>query len=88
MNNDPLDREPTDGDDLDPGEPVLILADLEVDASSKFLDRIRRKIYRRTATSHIASFSWNAPKLILMEVWNALIQLLGPSRNSPKGGQS
>jgi len=62
-------------EDLETGEPVRELLNLEYDTSPVFLTGVRRKIHRRVATAHVASFSWNLPKAILLE----LIRLLGHS---------
>ena len=73
--------EPTDsvwqGDqDVDPGEPVSVLTGFEHETSPAFLTRIRRAIYRRTAASQVASFSWDVPSLVLLELWKSLMELL------------
>lgn len=74
-------------DDQDLGEPIAALLNLEQDTSPSFLDRVRRGIYRRTTTSQLASFSWYLPKMILIEFWNMLIQILNPGA-ARKGGRS
>jgi hypothetical protein len=78
---------PLDADDQDLGEPITDLLNLEQDTSPGFLNVVRRKIYRRAATSQFASFSWNVPKMIFVEFWNMLVQLLNP-RAASKGGRS
>jgi hypothetical protein len=65
-------------EEVDPGAPIVELATFEQDASGDFLGRIRRVIQRRTAVSHLASFSWNAPFLILLEFWIVLADALFP----------
>jgi hypothetical protein len=52
-----------ESDDL----PIRALAELEQTISPEFLNRVRGKIYRRTAVSHFAAFSWRLPGAILLE---------------------
>jgi hypothetical protein len=61
------------GDDT--GQPIRLLLDQELVPSSRFMARVRGKIYRRAATSHLASYSWHLPKLIFVEIINVLGQL-------------
>ncbi|HSU59760.1 MAG TPA: hypothetical protein VLI55_10640 [Bryobacteraceae bacterium] len=49
-------------------EPIAALKDLQQETSSIFLTGIRRRIYRRTAASQVASFSWQLPKTVLVEL--------------------
>lgn len=65
-------------DETDPGAPVDILAGFEYAPSPTFLGRVRRSIYRRSAVSQVASFSWNAPLLIFREFWIVLAELFFP----------
>ena len=78
---------PRPANDQDLGEPIADLLDLEQDTSPTFLQVVRRKIHRRSMTSQFASFSWHLPKMILVEFWNMLVQLLNP-RATQKGGRS
>jgi hypothetical protein len=68
----------TPRDEVDPGTPVDVLAGFEYAPSPTFLGRIRRSIYRRTAVSQVASFSWNAPMLIFREFWLFLAEHFFP----------
>jgi hypothetical protein len=87
MSNDPKNSTSENEPDVDPGEPVRLLADLEQEPSAAFLNVVRRKIHRRSAASQFVSFSWNVPKVILLEFWNILVEILSP-RGTQKGGQS
>ena len=60
-------------EEVDPGEPIVELAKLEHNASSRLAPRISRTIQRRTTVSHLASFSLNVPLLVLGELWSILI---------------
>jgi len=88
MNDDLGDQNFSDEQDVDPGEPVALLAALEQDMPPAFLGVVRRKIHRRTAVSHFASFSWNMPKMILIELWRVLIEMVNPTGSAPKRGRS
>lgn len=87
MSLEPNNSNPVPPRDQDLGEPIAALLDLEQDTSPTFLDRVRSKIYRRTTTSQFASFSWHLPKMILIEFWNMLVQILNPGATQ-KGGRS
>jgi hypothetical protein len=87
MSENPKDKQSENERDVETGEPVTVLAALEQDTSATFLTVVRRKIRRRSTASQFASFSWNIPKMILIEFWGVLVQLLSP-RSTPKGGQS
>jgi hypothetical protein len=87
MIDDPRNASSENEPDVDPGEPVTVLADLEQEPSTAFLNVVRRKIHRRSAASQFVSFSWNVPKVILLEFWNILVEILS-SRGTQKGGQS
>ena len=47
--------------------PIRALAELEQQISPQFLNKVRGKIYRRTAVSHFAAFSWSLPTAIFVE---------------------
>ncbi len=57
-----------DNETVDPGEPIRPLVDLEQDVSPQFLVTVRKKIYRRTVANQVVAFSWNLPKVIIMEL--------------------
>lgn len=64
--------------EVDPGTPVEMLAEFEHAPSTRFLGRIRRSIHRRSAISQVASFSWNAPRLVVGEFWNFVAEHFFP----------
>jgi hypothetical protein len=66
------------------GEPIASLSELEQEVSPRFMAGIRNKIYRRTAANQMISFSWNLPKVILME----LIMLIGHLFSGKNGRQA
>jgi hypothetical protein len=49
------------------GSPIRALTEQEMETGPDFVAKVRNKIYRRTATSQVASFSWHLPKMILLE---------------------
>lgn len=57
------------------GQRIPALMEQEHETSPDFVDRVRRKIYRRTATSQFASYSWHLPKMILIELASLLNHL-------------
>ena len=56
----------------EPERPIRALPLQERETSPDFLARVRRRIYRRSAASQFASYSWNLPKLILFELMSLL----------------
>ena len=52
---------------------VRVLLDQELEPSSRFIEKVRKRIYRRATASHFASYSWHLPKMILME----MVSLMG-----------
>ena len=56
-------------------QPIRVLRDLEQETSPDFAGKVRRKILRRTSTAQFAGFSWNLPKVILLELVNLLRHL-------------
>jgi hypothetical protein len=84
MSDDAADMKPPDDEAIDPGPSVEELAGFEQDASSGFLGLLRRKIHRRTTTAQVASFSWNMPGMIFLELCRILVQLL-QVKHSSKG---
>jgi hypothetical protein len=67
------------------GRPVDELLQLEDGLSPQFLLGVRKKIDRRRTTGQLVSFSWNLPRVILMEMitWLSQIQELFGEKNEP-----
>lgn len=59
------------------GEPVAALATLEQDTSPQFVAIVRKKIHRRTTVSQFMGFSWNFPRMLLLELVRMLGEILG-----------
>lgn len=79
--NDEIPRNPPGApdEDVEAGEPIGTLWQLEQDTSSSFLARIRRRIYRRTTTSQLISVSWHLPGIVFTELLGILVHLVtGP----------
>ena len=56
------------GGDFDPGPPIRALRDLEREPSPRFIERLRRRIHRRTTTTQLVSYSWHMPIVVLAEM--------------------
>ena len=69
----PTDPDTPDSANIDPGEPVKELAGFQEEMLVGLVARVRRSIYRRTATAHVTSFWWSTPLLILSEFWTVLV---------------
>ena len=67
------------------GTPADELRDLEHGPSPAFLLGVRGKIDRRRTTGQLVSFSWNLPKVILLEMvgWLSQIQELFGGKKTP-----
>ena len=55
--------------------PIAALADLESPVSAGFLQNVRRRIYRRTASAQFARFTWSLPGAILLEFLSTIVHL-------------
>jgi hypothetical protein len=86
MSNGPAESEMQDGEEVDAGEPIAVLAEFERDAPKGFLRRVRRAIQRRTTVAHLASFAAGAPAAVLREAWLILIEQLNPRGPRKDGG--
>jgi hypothetical protein len=73
MNNEHEASQIPDAEEIDPGEPIAVLAGFEHDVSSDLVARILRTIQRRTTVGQLASFSVSIPLVVLTEFWSILI---------------
>lgn len=73
---------PEDGADAEPDSTVEILANEVHEVSDEFLERVRAKIHRRTATAQLSLFSWRVPGVVLLE----LVRFLGFMPQTFRGG--
>jgi hypothetical protein len=62
-------------DEIDPGEPVQILAELGAEPAPVFLDRIRSAIHRRILASDLTDLSWSAPLQVLLEYLKMALEI-------------
>jgi hypothetical protein len=66
-----------DNENQDPGEPIAELRDLSMETGPDFMDRVRRKIERRSLVSSFLDVAWLVPILILIEFFGMLFQSFG-----------
>jgi hypothetical protein len=89
MSDGPADSEMQGSEDVDaevdPGEPIALLAEFDHDASTDLLTRIRRTIQRRTAAAQLTTFSWTAPLIVMKEFWLILVEQLNPKGTGKDG---
>jgi len=52
-------------------KPIEFLSDQEVEPSTDLIGRVRRSIQRRSAASQVATFTWQLPRLVLLEMVKA-----------------
>jgi hypothetical protein len=70
----PGDGIPASADEVDPGEPVRILAELGTEPAPAFLDRIRSAIHRRILASDLTDLSWSGPLHVMLEYLKMLLE--------------
>jgi hypothetical protein len=79
------------GEEVDPGEPIAMLAGFKHATSGGFLPRVRRAINRRTTVGQLASFVGGAPAVVLRELWLMLNEQLdprGPRKDDSHGNET
>lgn len=65
---------PPGGDET--GRPLRLLLEQRQQPSADFSGRLRRRIHRRAAASQAIVFSWELPKIVLMEMSGILRELV------------
>ena len=80
MSDEPINGGP---EDIDTGDPIRLLAELEEPTSTRFMAALHRRIQRRMLASDVTRLSWNGPVLIVIEFLNMVFGLLGGSQ--PEG---
>jgi hypothetical protein len=78
MRNQPKDSKLNNGQEIDLGEPIAILAQFEHDTSSELIGRIRLDVQRRTTVGQLTSFATSLPLIVLKEFWLVLNEQLSP----------
>lgn len=58
-------------------EPIRELADLRVDVTPGFLDRVRNRVERRVVTTQFLSLAWHVPAALLLEFLNMVFGAFG-----------
>jgi hypothetical protein len=67
---------PQENEPIETGEPIAPLAELGQEVSPQFLQSVRKIIYRRTAANQMISFSWNLPRVILLEMMSLIAHFI------------
>jgi len=83
MNNGPGD--PNSSPDVD--APVNELREIEQEVSPEFINKVRRKIHRRTTTNQLVSLSWHLPKVVLLEMAGVLRHFLDTVGGKKESGR-
>jgi hypothetical protein len=67
---------PHSGDpEQDPDLPIGALREQEQETAPDFVSRVRNKIQRRTTANQFFSYSWQVPKLVLIEMASLLTHI-------------
>ncbi len=72
-----------DDDIQDAGEPIAELRDLSQETEPDFIDRLRRRIERRSMASSFMDVAWIMPVLIFFEFVSMVFESFG---SGTKGG--
>ncbi len=85
----PEDREADklDPDDIDPGEPIPQLVQLEAAPRRGFLARLRRRIDRRRFAGDTTTFAWSATWALVRQLLDMLFSG-GASKQSSRRGDA
>ena len=74
-------------EDVDPGEPLALLAELQEEPARGFFGRIRNRIERRRLGSHVIELAWQATVVVFLELVDLLFQLFkGDQGQKGEGG--
>jgi hypothetical protein len=57
-------QEPGDAEDF----PVQVLVEQEQETAPDFVEKVKRRIHRRTMAAQYASLSWYLPKVVMVEM--------------------
>jgi hypothetical protein len=68
MNSDSSDFAGRVGPEDQEDQPLLILAEQERETSPDFVEKVKRRIHRRTVAAQYASLSWHLPKEVMVEM--------------------
>ena len=72
----PYDGDPTGAPGLERDDRLTALTDRELETSPDFMIRVRRRICRRDAVSHVTSYSWHLTRMILIEMAGMIRHIL------------
>lgn len=75
----------TADDDVDPGEPIRLLADLEEPVSSRLRHRVRNSIHRRHLSGDLLDFTILTPGMVLVTYVTGLFGALSRGGGAPDG---
>ena len=70
----------TPEDDMDPGEPIQELLELDVQLSPNFVEKLLRAIDRRTLSNELIDCGWLSIVEIFKEYWVLILSIV-TSRN-------
>jgi hypothetical protein len=74
--------------DIDTGEPIAELAELEVTPRFGFFDRLRNAIDRRLLGVECVDVSKNALATMFCEFWTMIMSLFAPADGNERGDRS
>lgn len=69
------------------GPPATELTEVEQEVSAEFVNKVRRRIHRRTTANQCLSLTWYLPKVVLVElagVINHVFGALGGNKDSQR----
>lgn len=78
----PPDTSGPDPDDVDPGEPLEVLAELRQTPTLGFLGGIRRRIQRRNLVADATELSWSGLSFIVVQFLTMFLEVFQPTNRT------
>lgn len=76
------------GNDIDPGEPVAELAQLELTPAAGFFTRLRNRIERKLLGVECVDATKNGLVDMFCEFWHMIMSLFAPAESDERGDRS
>lgn len=77
-----------DPNDIDPGEPITELANVELTTSDGFFDRLRGRLQRRLLSAEFVDASCQGLTDMFREFWAMIMSLFAPADDDQRGDRS
>lgn len=85
--NDIHEPEENAGSDVDPGEPIRELAELEDAAAPGFFQQLINRIDRRLLGGDMIELGWQAIREFFFAYWSLLVSIVAPGEKDDGGAK-